>query len=192
MGKKVLDRRIQRTRRLLQNALLELILEKGYDEVTVQNVIDRADVGRSTFYAHFRDMEELLLSQFEDMREQFDRLLRSMPDENPWNLPLLMFQHAQGHHELYKALVGKKSGNIVMNHLNGYLSARMREHLKMAMSDKGTATIPAEILAHYLVSSLMALMTWWLDHDLPYTAERMNGMFEQLTRFGAESIIRQA
>ncbi len=193
MGKKILDRRIQRTRRLLQNALLELILEKGYDAITVQDIIDRADMGRSTFYAHFEDKENLLLSEFEDMREQFDRHLTNqpIPEEGPWGLTLLMFQHAQSQHRLYKALIGKQGGNTMISHINTYLSSLILEHLKLHLSKKKQKVIPLEILAHYLVSSFMALMIWWLDHNMPYPPEQMNNMFEQLMRFGVESIIQQ-
>jgi len=193
MGKKILDRRILRTRRLLQNALLELILEKGYDAITVQDIIDRADMGRSTFYAHFEDKENLLLSEFEDMREQFDQHLtnQSVPTESPWGLTLLMFQHAQSQHRLYKALIGKQGGNTMISHINTYLSSLILEHLKLNLSKKKQEVIPPEILAYYLVSSFMALMTWWLDHDMPYPPEQMNDMFEQLMRFGVESIIQQ-
>ena len=90
------DRRTNRTRKLLQEALVSLILEKGYEKVTVQNVIDRANVGRSTFYAHFQNMDDLLLSQFDDLREQFDQHLENqrIPAADPWGLTLLMFQHA--------------------------------------------------------------------------------------------------
>ncbi len=69
MRNKENDRRVQRTKRTLREALIALILDKGYDQVTVQDIIDRADVGRSTFYAHFENKDKLLLSGFEDMRE---------------------------------------------------------------------------------------------------------------------------
>jgi len=194
MAKKVVDRRIQRTHKLLQDALLELILEKGYDAITVQDIIDRANMGRSTFYAHFEDKENLLLSEFEGMREQFDQHLlnQAVPAESPWGLTLLMFQHAQSQHRLYKALIGKQGGNTMITHINNYLSALIQEHLKVQSSKKKKEGIPMEVLAYYLVSSFMSLMTWWLDHEMPYPPERMNEIFEELVRFGVESIIQQA
>jgi len=67
MAVKAEDRRVRRTRTLLQDALIALILEKGYEAVTVQDIIDRADVGRSTFYAHFLDKQQLLLSRVEEL-----------------------------------------------------------------------------------------------------------------------------
>jgi len=194
MGKKILDRRIQRTRRLLQDALIELILEMGYDAITVQDIIDRADMGRSTFYAHFEDKEGLLLSEFEHMQEQFDRHLGSqtIPAGSPWDLTLLMFQHAQSQFKLYKALIGRQGGNTMIAYMTKYLSALIQEHLKLHLSKKKKDAIPPEILAHYLVSSYMAMLTWWLDHDMPYPPERMNAMFEQLMRFGVEAIIQSS
>src|SRR5262245_40478418 len=108
MGKKVLDRRVQRTPQVLQEALVALILEKGYEAVTIQHVIDRANVGRSTFYAHFHDKEELLLSEFERLWSQLEQHLdgRVRSDEYPWGISTVMFQHAQSYHPIYKAVVG--------------------------------------------------------------------------------------
>src|SRR5690242_18084253 len=97
MAKKPVDRRVERTRQSLQNALSELILEKGYEHVTVQDVIDRANVGRSTFYAHFEDKEQLLLSGFEPLRAEFEDFLsgQSITQETPWALSLAIFQQVQ-------------------------------------------------------------------------------------------------
>ena len=61
------DRRVQRTRQLLNRALMELIVEKGYDSVTVQDIIDRANLGRSTFYAHYQDKDDLLFSGIDEV-----------------------------------------------------------------------------------------------------------------------------
>lgn len=191
MQKNVLDRRIQRTRQLLQEAMLALILEKGYDAVTVQDVIDRANVGRSTFYAHFRDREDLLLSGFENMRAQFEQHLSIQPysDGDPWKLNLVMFQHAQSQHRLYKALAGKQGGKIMLAHIYQYLTPLVREHLQAQLRGRKQGLVPPDVLAHFLVSSLMALLTWWLDNDLPYPAERMSDMLRQLTEPGVTALI---
>lgn len=191
MQKNVLDRRIQRTRQLLQEAMLALILEKGYDAVTVQDVIDRANVGRSTFYAHFRDREDLFLSGFENMRAQFEQHLATQPasDGDPWKLNLVMFQHAQSQHRLYKALAGKQGGKIMLAHIYRYLTPLIREHLQEQSRGGKQGLVPPDVLAHFLVSSLMALLTWWLDNDLPYSAERMSDMLRQLTEPGVTALI---
>jgi AcrR family transcriptional regulator len=192
MAEKNEDRRIQRTRKLLQDALLALILEKGYEAVTVQDVIDRANVGRSTFYAHFQDKEALFLSEFETLRTTFEHHLLSQPatDTSPWSLSLVMFRHAQENLQLYTALAGKQGGSLALTHLQKYLSALLRTHLKQQSTEKENPLVPPEILAHYLVSSFIALLTWWLDNDLPYSAERMNEMFRQLTQPGMEAVMQ--
>jgi AcrR family transcriptional regulator len=189
MADKNEDRRIQRTRKLLQDALLALILEKNYEDLTVQDVIDRANVGRSTFYAHFQDKEALLLSEFETFQTLFEHHLLSQPatDTSPWSLSLVMFQHAQSNRQLYTALAGKQGGSPALAYLQKYLSTLLRAHLKQQITKKEPAQIPPEILAHYLVSAFMSLLTWWLDNNLPYTAERMNDMFCQLTKPGVEA-----
>ena len=75
MATKKVDRRIQRTRRLLQDALITLILEKGYDKITVQDIIDEANVGRSTFYAHYLDKDDLMASSLELLRAELHQHL---------------------------------------------------------------------------------------------------------------------
>jgi AcrR family transcriptional regulator len=191
MSEKSEDRRIQRTRKLLQDALLALILEKGYEALTVQDVIDRANVGRSTFYAHFQDKETLFLSEFENLRMMFEHHLLSQPtmDTSPWNLSLAMFLHAQDNLQLYKALAGKQGGNPALTHLQKYLSNLLRAHLKQQFPQKETMRVPPEVMAHYLINAFMSLLTWWLDNNLPYPAERMNDMFRQLTQPGIEAVM---
>lgn len=194
MNSKKANRRVDRTRKLLQEALVSLILEKGYEKITVQNVIDHANVGRSSFYAHFQDMDDLLLSQFDGLREQFDQLLNTqpIPATDPWELTLLMFQHAQAQRLLNRTLIGGRGGNVLLTHINQYISELIREHLSLRLSDRNNEVIPLEILSHYIVSSFIALLTWWLDHDLPYPAERMNAIFQELTEHGIESVLDQS
>ena len=194
MPQKVTDRRIQRTRQLLQDSLVALILEKGYEAITVQDIIDRANVGRSTFYAHFQDKEDLFLSGFENLQNQFEQhLLGQSPSEiSPWTLSLVMFQHAQEYQRVYKALVGERGGHTMLSHLQRYMSAHIGEHLKSHLPVRRKEQIPLEILTLYIYSTLTSLLTWWLDHDMPYPAEQIDDMFRQLTQPTVESILQQA
>ena len=191
--KKILDRRINRTRKSLQDALPGLILEKGFSNITVQDVLDRANVGRSTFYAHFQNIDDLLLSQFDDVRMQFEDCVEAegIPAENPWKLTELIFQHAQNQRQLYKALIGERGGNIMLAHIDRYFSALIKEHLQLQLSDMEPERLPSEVLTHYIVSSLTSLLIWWLDNDTQYSAEQMNAMFLELTVHGVQSVIEQ-
>ncbi|MGH2373308.1 MAG: TetR/AcrR family transcriptional regulator [bacterium] len=183
------DRRVGRTRRALHEALRSLILQKGYDHVTVQDVIDRADVGRATFYAHFQDKDDLLMSGFEEMleslRSHMAALLRGEERQldEALGVSRALFDHAAGHRREYRALVGSRSGGALLKFAQKALTSLVREHLDQAVTRRRLKpVVPVEVTAHYAVSTLLALLTWWLDNDLPYAAEQMAQMFERLTR----------
>lgn len=183
MPGKMEDRRIGRTRKLLQEALIGLIVEKGYEAITVQDIIDRANVGRTTFYAHFQDKESLFLSGFESMRSMFEKHLNSQPHENegPWGVSLALFQHAQENLHLYKAMAGRESGNLALNHLQRYLSTMLQAHFRESFPQQDSLPVPPDIFAHFMSSSFLSLLTWWLDHNLPYPPERINEIYRRLT-----------
>jgi AcrR family transcriptional regulator len=190
------DRRVRRTRRLLREALLELILEKGYDALTVQDVLDRADVGRATFYAHFHDKDELLVSGAEDIRESLRRKMagfiagRGTAEPDGFDVTRVLFEHAAAHRRLYRALMGKRGGGVIYRHAHQDLTTLFREHFEDAIAVRQlTPALPVEVVVQYVVSGLLALLTWWLDNDLPYTAEEMNHMLQRLSRSGVLGVI---
>jgi len=104
------DRRIQRTRKALYDAMIALIIEKGFDSATVQDVIQRANVGRSTFYSHFKDTEDLFLSGFENLWSLFDEHLKTQAAKktSPWEISLVVFQHVKDYGGVYRALSGRQ------------------------------------------------------------------------------------
>jgi AcrR family transcriptional regulator len=182
------DRRVRRTRRALREALLALIAEKGYDRVTVQDVLDRADLGRATFYAHFRDKEDLLASGFEELREtlraamaRYEQDERQPPPEGH-ETTRAFFEHVAAHRQLYRALVASRAGGLVLRYAREQLVALTREHLeRMTARWGGTQPVPAEVLAEYTVGALLGTLTWWLDSGTPYSAREMAATFERLT-----------
>src|SRR4029450_490800 len=103
------DRRVRRTRRILGEALVSLVLEKGYDQITVQDILDRADVGRSTFYAHYRDKDALFLANFDDMRESLLEAVAAADDTvDPGRIAAAVFAHAYQGRRIYQAMCGKQ------------------------------------------------------------------------------------
>jgi AcrR family transcriptional regulator len=183
------DRRIKKTRQALQEALIALILEKGYENITVQDVLDRANVGRSTFYAHFYDLEDLLHSEFEVLQAEFEQHMAHHPDEvSVWDLSRLMFQHTQGYKRLYKAVVGRESGRIIQSVLQQYLSAQIRTRINAEYGDIKHPLVTLGILEHYLASTFMALLTFWIDKDLPYSAEEMTQIYRDLAKSGLDNL----
>lgn len=181
------DRRIGRTRRMMHEALMSLIVEKGYETVTVQDILDRADVGRSTFYAHYRDKDELLLSGFDHLRTLFEQQQQALlaakhgGKDPEVNFILELFRHTGQHHKLYKAIVGKQSGEMILKYVHRYLYDMLIVPHAALMKNRKAPPVPIEITTHWLVSSLLSLMTWWLDNNMPHSAEKMDEIFRILT-----------
>jgi AcrR family transcriptional regulator len=183
------DRRSRRTRQLLNAALLELMQERRYDEITVQDIIDRANVGRSTFYAHYLDKEDLLVSEFTRV---LDELTRHTEQGNPPLPPslTLFLRHAQTHHHLYKALV--RGGGIELLYKRGYERLRqiIEGHLAMRIPPGHTPAAPLPLVADYLAGGLLNVLRWWLDHDMPYTPEQVDALIHQLMLPGLQATLK--
>jgi AcrR family transcriptional regulator len=178
------DRRVRRTRRLLQEALLALLREKGYDKVTVRDLLDRADLGRATFYAHFRDKDDLLVSSFRDVRETLRQRLAALAGAQPRGptagaeVLRALFEHAAGQRGLYRAVIGERGSAAVLRDLREQLAGLLREHLEQAAARRGVPpVVPPEVTVQVLVGALLGALTWWLDADSGYTAEQMDRMF---------------
>lgn len=173
------DRRVLRTRRTLRNALVELILECGWDEVSIQDVCERADVGRSTFYMHFADKEDLLLSGFDDLRKELRAQLSALADTNPEALGFVrgLFEHAHENRRLGRAMFGKHSGQAVQKRFRQLVLEFVEEDL----SRLAPAGPRLEVAVHYVTGAFFELLTWWLDARNPLPPAELSGLFHQLT-----------
>ncbi|MBB6347497.1 AcrR family transcriptional regulator [Nonomuraea muscovyensis] len=182
------DRRVRRTRELLRRALVELILEKGYDRITVQDIIDRADVGRSTFYAHYTDKDDLLLSNLEELaatfEEHMERHFASRAEPNP---VLAAFQHADRQRDLYKALAGRRGAEVMRAGLRRRITEVLTRRMPEFLPHRDGA-VPMDVTMEFLLASLLGLLVWWLDNDVPYTAEEMAEMYMRLIVPGVRAV----
>lgn len=189
-----LDRRVQRTRRLLRDALLELILEQGYDATTVQDITDRANLGRATFYLHYKDKDELL---FKSLQEILDDLVAEMQpfSEGKWRIssagPIAVaFEHTAENADLYRVLLNTHGGTAVQERLRGYMAGYARQLIQAHTAETGaTPLVPVDVLASYVAGSLVALIAWWLEHDMPYPAQEMVGMYRRLLLLGIAHVM---
>jgi AcrR family transcriptional regulator len=186
------DRRIGRTLRLLQDALFTLILEKPYSAITVQDIIDRANVGRSTFYAHCRDKDDLLLRGFENM---LDALSLHMDQEGIAATGLGMFpslglfRHVQDNHQLFKAMVWGQGVDLLFKHGQAYLAERIESHLSGLSVGGQESGVPLPVLSNFLAGAFIVLLKWWLDNRMPYSPERMDELYQQLVMPGVRNVL---
>ena len=178
--KKQPDRRVRRTRQLLQKALIELILEKRYDKITVQDIIDRANVGRSTFYAHFQDKEDLLVSGFDMFNQSLEAHVEVEGRDAGFLHSLAFFEHAAGHHDLYRAMREGGGSELLFNTAQRHVEAQLTRHLQDAVP--AGHPLPIEILSSYLSGAMLSLLLWWLDNDVSVSPVEINEMFQTLAR----------
>jgi len=185
------DRRIQRTQETLRKALVELILEKGYPKITVQNIIDRANVGRSTFYAHFRDKDDLLVSGFHawafDLSQNVEEGDHVRGDDHMIH-SRDFFAHADHHRDLYKAMLESGGGDLILKVGQEHIQNRIEVHLNELLG-KQEIPIPLPFITHYLAGALLSLIKWWIEEDIPLDATQMDIMFQAMAMPGIRQML---
>jgi len=173
------DRRTQKTKKLLADALRELILEKGYDAVTIQDIIDKANVGRSTFYAHYENKEQLLIGNI-----NFQMALIHTPGDDWENYPMgvnlhYLFDHTKEQLNLVKALYRSRSIDTVMNYFAEICAAKIIEYNKRKIRGKAalkTLRYEAEAAAGGIVRVLLK----WLEDDAITPVDEMVGFAKRI------------
>jgi AcrR family transcriptional regulator len=174
------DRRVKRTHKLLQEALIGLTLEKGFETITIREITDRADVGYATFFRHYPDKEALLADVLEAMKDDFQRLLvpYSMVS-NPEETGTLIFKYVEQNCDLCRVLLDSTD---TMSLLKPVQEIGLSDSTLMANASE-QSSVPVEVAISHLMSSLVMLIRWWLDNNIPYPPERMG-------QIAAELIIR--
>ncbi|MFF6901073.1 TetR/AcrR family transcriptional regulator [Streptomyces hydrogenans] len=183
------DRRVRRTRAALRQALVELVLDKGFHAVTVEEITERADVGRATFYAHYRDKEDLLVGVVRDLAEDRERLLPAVQQahaEGFTGLPVkYIFEHAEQEKPVYQVILrGEGDGralreftDLIRTHAEAAFRARVEQ---LAV----TPRIPLDIVARAWTGELIGLLTWWVENDTGYGAAEITAHLRDLSVYG--------
>ncbi len=171
------DRRVMRTRRALREALITLILEKGYDAVTVQDITDRADLNRGTLYLHYRDKQDLLLSSSADM---FDELMAQLTPVTPEHLTMdvptrnlvLLYQHVAANADFYRVMFGDHGVPAFMRRLRHIIAQWSLARVE-ALRALGVplASLSAEFIANYMSGAVIGIIAWWLENNMPIPPE---------------------
>ena len=170
------DRRVRRTRSALRDALVDLIVERGWDGFSVQDLCVRADVGRSTFYLHFADKEEVLAGGFADLGKELRAQLALSGAPQPLAFSRGLLDHAQAHLRVFRALVGRRAAHIVQGKMRALVTELVREDV--------AARLPAgarrEAAAAFLAGALFELLIWSLESRPPTTADEADALFHEL------------
>jgi AcrR family transcriptional regulator len=188
------DKRVQRTLNDLRQALLSLMVERGYEPLTVQDILDRAGVGRATFYLHFRGKDDLLRRSLDPLREHLREEWKLATEdakeagaELGFVLPFL--RHVDSHRALYRATVGRESWAIVHREIKRMLTEFAAE--AMSGEDGRPGALGRGLFPQYVSGALMAVVVWWLDSRVKASAEEVNVMFVRMTSSALKAIRAQ-
>jgi AcrR family transcriptional regulator len=183
------DRRVQRTRELLLDALFELMIKRGYERLTIQNLLDRSGVGRATFYAHFKSKDDLLASSVTRLRGSLEQARHKRPERMGFTLPL--FQHMASHRRIYLMAVVPESEVSVQQHFTRMLRDLVRDDLA-ARRCAGRDDASVDLATHYVVGALWSTIVWWMDSASTMSPERINAVFQRLTFPGLDATLGEA
>jgi AcrR family transcriptional regulator len=188
------DRRVQRTRQLLSEAMQALILEQGYEATTVLEITERANLGRATFYLHYKDKEDLLLSSLEGVFDDLVRCLEASSSKN-WRLIGqgaidLAFEHAAEHADLYRIIFSGHGAWSISKRIRDYIASYTHKVIEKAQAEAGIVPrLPPEVPANYIAASLLGMIAWWLERDMPIPAEEMAETFRLLNFQGTAQFL---
>jgi AcrR family transcriptional regulator len=187
------DERIRRTHERLGLAMVQLITEKPIDAVTVQDVLDRASVGRSTFYLHFRDKNDLLLSQLEMFLETMSTALSVRQEASHRVVPVAeMFEHIGSQNKIYRALADSGHLSDFFDLAQGYFARGIEQRLRESKRLPTLSQREMAARACALAGSLLSLLRWWLDRGEKETPDYMDKLFHQIVWNGLQTIMPPA
>lgn len=177
----VKDVRVRRTERRLRDAIVSLIHEKSYPAIVVNEILERADVGRSAFYAHFSNKDALLASKIEEMLHAAPprALTPSVgPLGNALGFSFPVFEYIGQCRHAAAAKMGRRGRLIVHQHLHRVLWEHIRDEVRTALQqDDGRAAIPADLATNYIVTTFILVLNWWVESQSRLSAREVDDMF---------------
>lgn len=191
------DRRVSRTQRQLRNALMALILERGYNAVTVEEITERADLGRTTFYLHYRDKEELLFESLEAIAEELksqveqEANLDTEKGGKRTNPVGVVFRHVDENRDLYRIILKGEGSSKILNRIHKIIEEAavdfFRRHMSKFVSEP--AELPQGLVAGYFASAMLGFIQLWLEKELPFMGDEAADYFMILFFRGAARVL---
>lgn len=180
------DPRIQRTRDALGDALLKLMREQPFDTITVQAVLDEADVSRSTFYTHYRDKDDLFLSDADEFFQHMANLLTMCNEASHRVAPVReMFAHVTDLGPLYSSLTTASKFQDAMELAEEHFARGIEQRL--AQLAPASANGSRAALSRAFAGAMLSLMAWWLEHGQSASPAQMDEMFHQMVWAGVNA-----
>ena len=187
VSKKKLDARVRKTRDALGDALVELMQEKQFDSITVQDVLDRAQVGRSTFYSHFSDKDDLQISDADEFFEGLAMVLSAHGDKSERVFPVKeFFQHVSEARQFVNALANSGRMHDNMELAQGHFARGIERRLNELPQGANIPKNERPLLAVAHAGALLSLLKWWMDRGMKEPPEEMDKLFHRMVWNGAK------
>jgi AcrR family transcriptional regulator len=193
MASKPSDRRVLRSRDLVLETFRVLMIERGYEKMTVQHILDRSRVGRATFYAHFKGKEDLLSSSMQRLQMGLrnawsEEVRQALPAVRPLGFSLAFLRHIDSHRRIYDLIVGKPSEATIDRHVRQMLAKLTREDLLTQSAIRRNAP-ELEVAVQFVSASLWSLTVWWVSTQSKLSAEELDEQFRHLVLQGLEKTL---
>lgn len=183
-----MDRRVRRTRDALGDALVALMQEKPFDDIKVQDVLDRAGVGRSTFYAHFRDKDDLFMSDAEDFFEAMATALSVRQEQSDRVAPVReLFAHLIDMREFYAALVASGRLHDNMELAQGHFARGIERRLAEVARARSIPKEQHVAIAQAQAGALVSLLQWWMGRRISTPPAEMDELYHRMLWSGLGS-----
>jgi AcrR family transcriptional regulator len=188
-AKPKLDRRVRHTRNALGDALIELMQEKPFSDITVQQVLDRAGVGRSTFYTHYRDKDDLFLSDVDEFFEAMSTLLLRQKGPSNRVAPVReLFAHIAEVRSVYAALASSGKLHDILELGQGHFARAIEQRLAQWLPARATASNSGAAIAHALAGALLSMMSWWVASGMRIPPEQMDELYHHIVWSGVRGL----
>jgi AcrR family transcriptional regulator len=179
------DRRVKRSRDALGDALINLMQERPFESITVQDILDRAGVGRSTFYTHFRDKNDLFLSDVEDFLEMMSTLLLKRNEESNRIVPVReLLEHFAEMRPLHDALIEADKLRDFVDLAQGYYARAIDSRLASLPASSSVRPKQRAAMAQAFAGAFLSLVTWWMQQSSPPSPQEMDDMFHSMVWSG--------
>ena len=179
------DRRVERTRERLQQAMSELVRERRYDTITIQEITDRANVGRTTFYLHYGSKDELFLSCHETIARGFHSLHSLSREEllSPYAPARMIaaYRRLLEAEAMLAPIFQGPDSRFILRQIRDRSAEQIEAMLRTGLAE-ADSVIPLDLLAAYLAGAQIALVAWWLEKRQPHSAESLAQSFHRLQR----------
>lgn len=187
-----MDPRVIRTQRLLKNALFDLLEEREYEQVTVQDIADQATVKRATFYLHYSDKQDLVQQCIAELLNELSESILNQQDDLPFDFhsgkahPIFirMFQHVSAHFCQYQALLVNNRIPAFSAGLLDVLHHFISEGINRTEPDDSNLSARRDVVIKYVESAFLEIIIWWVENQMPYPEEEMAEMLMNLSIMG--------